>query len=113
MRTLWISPFIKACFSSLNTVLLGGFKYYILCSVLSSLRNNPVGCFYAIFVILRRILLCWQNTRAYDNWIVSFPLGEDFTPVGFLAEVRLQDDCRSISLEGLKTLKEIIIETPR
>ena len=40
----------------------------------------------------------------------SFPLGEDFTPVGFLAEVRLQDDCRSVSLEGLK---EISIETPR
>lgn len=47
MWTLWISPFIKACFSSLNTE--GGFKYYILCSVLTSVRNNPVGCFYAIF----------------------------------------------------------------
>ena len=50
MWTLWISPFIKACFSSLNAV--GGFKYYILCSVLSAVRNNPVGYFYAIPVIL-------------------------------------------------------------
>ena len=27
---------IQACFSSLNTVLVGGFKYYVLCSVLSA-----------------------------------------------------------------------------
>ena len=38
-----------------------------------------------------------------------FSSREDFTPFGFLAEVRLQDDCRSILLEGLK---EIITETP-
>ena len=110
MWTLWISPFIKACFSSLNTE--GGFKYYILCSVLTSLRNNPVRCFYAIHKILdgkRNLVLLveYASLRYVDCF---FPSGGDFTPVGFLAEVRLQDDCRSISLEGLK---EISIETPR
>ena len=63
MWTLWISQFIKPCFSSLNTV--GGFKYYILCSVLSSLRNNPVGCFYAIHKILdgKRNLVLFGRIR--------------------------------------------------
>ena len=85
MWTLWISPFIKACFSSLNTE--GGFKYYILCSVLTSLRNNPVGCFYAIHKILdgkRNLVLlveyaslryvdCFfpSRGRLYAGWVSS------------------------------------------
>ena len=80
-----------------------GFKYYILCLVLCSVRNNPVGYFYANCKFGLKTKSCHVGRireLAISGLFLS--LWEDFTPVGFLAEVRLEDDLSLNFIGGIE-----------